>query len=649
MQIDQDRINQLSDAIEKHRHHYYNGDLKISAQEDYAPISDEEFDALCEELEALDPEAPALTAIGAEVSSEWPKVKHTIFAGSLTKVKTPQELAKWVTANFDKTNSIFWSEKMDGLTILLTYKNGELISAASRGSGTVGDELLPNVKKMRGVKTKLNEPFTGVIRGEIVMRKTAYKKHFSDYTNERNAASGISRRYDGTGSEHLDVFCYQVVSGKTFDSEVFQFQYLEQLGFQTPGHGASATEKRVEWITEVWSKYQSGKRLSLDYDIDGLVIRVNDLGSQAKLGIKHNRPVGATAFKFTSSGANSIVKDIVWQTGSSGRITPVLEIEPVKIAGAMIARVSLYNYGYIEDFKLDIGATVRIIRSGDVIPVCEAVVKTTNTVAKRPSACPACGGRVEMAGEFLMCQNASSCHAQIEGKLLGWIAKIDVKEWGDKLINRLVESKLCLTIPDLYRLTVEELSEVDRMGEKSAKKCLENLDAQLKDMTLDKFLGSLSIPLVGRTTIRLLMSAGYDTLNKIIKMTENDLAAIKGMGSEKIKALLDGLKANEKMINELIGLGVEPMAKKKDTVTKTGTSKVVGQHICITGKTSIKREALAKLIENSGGFFDKAVNAGTHYLCMVKSDSETIKAQKARAMGVAIIDETELMSLIEGA
>src|ERR1019366_8450985 len=233
-----------------------NGDLKISAQEDYAPISDEEFDALCEELEALDPEAPALTAIGAEVSSEWPKVKHTIFAGSLTKVKTPQELAKWVTANFDKTNSIFWSEKMDGLTILLTYKNGELISAASRGSGTVGDELLPNVKKMRGVKTKLNEPFTGVIRGEIVMRKTAYKKHFSDYTNERNAASGISRRYDGTGSEHLDVFCYQVVSGKTFDSEVFQFQYLEQLGFQTPGHGASATEKRVEWITEVWSKYQ---------------------------------------------------------------------------------------------------------------------------------------------------------------------------------------------------------------------------------------------------------------------------------------------------------------------------------------------------------------------------------------------------------
>lgn len=645
MQTDQDRIKQLSHAIILHRHHYYNEDIKKD-NADYSPISDEEFDSLCEELADLDPEAPALTAIGAEVSSEWPKVKHAIIAGSLTKVKNSDALAKWIGTSFGRTDSIFWSEKIDGLTILLEYKDGMLFRAATRGSGIEGSDITPNVKKMRGIKAKLSEPFTGVIRGEILMRNSIFEKHYADagYANARNSASGVSMRHDGTGSEHLDIFCYEVISGEKFDSEVFQFQYLERLGFKTPGHGASATEKRTEWITEIWNEYQSGKRASLDYDIDGLVIRVNDLTTQAKLGIKHNRPVGATAFKFISAGASSVVKDIVWQTGSSGRITPVLEIEPVKIAGALIHRVSLYNYGYIEDFKLDIGATVRIIRSGDVIPVCEGVLKGTGTVAKRPSACASCGVKVQPAGEFLVCQNATSCPAQVEGRLSNWIKKLDIKEFGDKLITRLVESKLCTSIPELYQLTVAELSELDRMGTRSAKKCLDNLDDQLKNMTLDKFLGSLSIPLIGRTTIRLLMAAGYDTLNKIMKMTEKDLAQIKGIGNEKIKALLDGLKANEKMIQKLLEMGVEPTMTKKNM---SAESKVLdGKHICITGKTTIKRDVLAGMIAERGGVFDRAVGKETNFLCCVKEDSNTVKTQKAKAMGVAIIDETELMGMM---
>ena len=305
MQTIENRIQELSAAINLHRDYYYNEDLKDvvkDGNDSYEPISDEEFDALVDELEKLDPDAEALKQVGAPVHSEWAKVKHTFNAGSLNKVKTPEELGKWINENFEPSNSIFWSEKIDGLTILLTYENGILQQAVSRGGGDVGEDLSPNVRKMHGVKLKLNEPFTGVIRGEIFMRKGVFAKYYADagYANERNAASGISRRYDGTGCEHLDVFCYQAVSDKNLDSEYFQFQYLMTLGLQVPGYGAEATGDRCKLISDIWSGYQNGRRDKLDYSIDGLVIRVNDLAAQTKLGIKHNRPVGAVAFKFKS-------------------------------------------------------------------------------------------------------------------------------------------------------------------------------------------------------------------------------------------------------------------------------------------------------------------------------------------------------------
>ena len=500
---------------------------------------------------------------------------------------------------------------------------------------------------MRGVKTKLKESFTGIIRGEILMRKSIFTKHFADagYANARNSASGVSGRHDGVGCELLDVMCYEVVSGKKFDSEVFQFQYLQNLGFQTPGHEASATANRAEWIIQAWNDYQNDKRDKLDYDIDGLVVRVNDLSTQRKLGVKHNRPVGATAFKFISAEATSIIKNIVCQTGSTGVITPVLEIEPVMIAGAEISRCSIYNFDYIERYGIDVGATVKIIRSGDVIPVCTGVVKSTATVFRKPMACLSCGGKVGAKGARLACLNQSSCPAQVEGKLLNWIKKLDVKEFGEKLIARLVESKVCLTIPDLYKVTIDELSNIDRMGEKSARKCIANLYEKNKDMSLDTFLGSLSIPLIGRTTIRLLISEGYDTLEKILNMNYKDLIVIKGVGPEKVEAFLNGLKDNIKTIDELTRLGVRPM--KPNNATKT-TDKLTlaGKNICITGKTAIKREELAKMIEQRGGFFHKSVGKATTHLCMAKEDSTSLKAQKAKASGVAIINEQELLEMM---
>jgi DNA ligase (NAD+) len=247
-----------------------------------------------------------------------------------------------------------------------------------------------------------------------------------------------------------------------------------------------------------------------------------------------------------------------------------------------------------------------------------------------------------MAGEFLMCLNQSSCQAQVEGRIATWIKKLEVKEFGDKLITRLVENKLCLTIPDLYKLGVKELSEVERMGVKSATKCIDNLHEKTNGMTLDTFLGSLSIPLIGRTTIRLLMDVGYDTLDTIMNIDENQLATIRGIGPEKARALLNGLKDNAKIINELIELGVTPMK----TAKKETNGKLSGKHICITGKTEIKRETLAEMITEVGGVFDRAVGKETNYLVVADPTSTTIKTQKAKAKGVEIIAEKDLMAMM---
>ena len=625
---------ELEKLILAARNHYYNGQSQVS---------DATYDQWIDELKALNPNNKAIIMIGAVPVSEWKKGKHSIDMGSLEKVSTPEELAKWINDTLDNEHSIFYSDKIDGLSIEVIYEDGRLIEAISRGDGTTGDCITPNVIKMHGVKKQLPVSFTGSLRGEIVLTSSNFAKHFQEYSNSRNAASGLSRRYDGEGSEYLDIFFYQAIGDREFLTEFAQLQFIKEvLGLQTPNYKECVgnNAEKLAFIIDEYNRYNNGYRNSLEYIIDGLVVKANDLNYQHSLGSKHMRDVGATAFKFPSEEAKTKITNIFVQVGNNSRLTPVVEVEPVELAGAKISRASIYNFGYINDMKLDIGAEVMIARRGDIIPAVASVIKATGTVFKMPKVCPSCNGKVEMHGEHLMCVNVDGCPAQIKGRISNWISGLNVLEVGDGLIDKLVEAGLVATPADLYKLTLDDLAGLERMGKKSAENVYKSLWS-ITEIPLDTFLGSLSIPIVAKSSIKFVMNAGYDTLDKILNATQDGLQAVKGLGPIKARSLFDGLRKNKKIIEELLELGV-----KVKTISNSG--KLNGMVITITGKTSIKRDDLAVMIEEAGGKYAKSIGKISTHLVCASEDSTSSKANKARSAGVKIMSEDELLEMIEG-
>jgi DNA ligase (NAD+) len=255
---------------------------------------------------------------------------------------------------------------------------------------------------MGGVHSHLKHKFTGSLRGEIIMTKSNHKQYFADKANPRNAASGTSKRLDGVGVDKLNIIYYQVLGDVDFKTEEAQFQWLLKQDLDTPNFWVFKTAAEVN---DHWRTYQDTDREKLDYDIDGLVIRLNNMDKQLALGDKDLRPKGAIAFKFDNEARESVLRDIIWQVGNSGRLTPVATVDPVTLVGATVTRASLYNLAYIEELGLDIGATVLVARANDVIPRIEEVIKGTKSVAKPPKKCPECDGAVRMDGENLVWPN----------------------------------------------------------------------------------------------------------------------------------------------------------------------------------------------------------------------------------------------------
>jgi DNA ligase (NAD+) len=630
----QNRIAELTDKIVKARDDYYN----------HQPtVSDKVFDAWITELKTLDPGNSAITSVGAPVApTEWQKAKHQIPMGSLDKVNLPMELSLWIVHNdISPTKPLFVVEKLDGLSIELIYEQGSLIQAITRGDGLVGEDITVNVSRMGGVIKELynfklgaTDNFTGSLRGEIIMKKSIHKKHFADKANPRNAASGISKRLDGIGSEHLDILFYQVLgTNDAFATEDEQFAWLHDHKFNTPNHWLFPN---VASVNAFWREYQDKYRDKLDYDIDGLVVRINDLAIQTALGDLNMRPKGAIAFKFDNETRETTIEAIVWQVGNSGRLTPVATVSPVPILGVTVTRASLYNLAYIEELGLDVGATVLVSRANDVIPRVEELVKSAGSVFRAPSKCPECGETVEMAGENLYCMNTASCPAQVEGRIRNWVNELNLLEWGETLIHKLTETGLVTNVADLYRLNVEDLLTIERMGEKSAKKCLDILWSNA-DIPLEVFLGGLSIPMIGQTTIKLIMNAGCDTLEKFGQLNAEAFAQVPGVGPIKAKSLADGLKKHRNLILNILAQGV--------SIKKRTVGKLTGSRIAITGSTKTKRADLEKFIADNGGEYKSSVNKQCTHLVIADVNSTSSKAEAARKLGIKLIDEEGLLGL----
>lgn len=623
------RINELETLIIKARHAYYNGT---------SSISDEVYDAWVDELSDLKSDSIAVTAIGAPPDSAWKKVAHTIPMGSLSKVNSMEEITGWVMSTGEsKFAPLSLSEKLDGLSIAVTYVKGAYSLAVTRGDGVIGEDISVNVAKMKGVPGRLKKNVTTTLRGEIILKKSDLERYFPHYANPRNAASGISKRHDGIGCEHLTVMFYQVADGVDFTSEGEQFMWLADMGFLIPNWYVTAMQPGIRTPQDIWLEYQQFKRAELDYEIDGLVVRINDLAAQLALGEVDQRPKGAVAFKFAPMTRESVLQRIDWQTGGSGRITPVAVFSPVRVLGAEITNASLYNVAYIRQLGLDVGATILIARAQDVIPRVAAVRKSTGTIAEPPSACPTCKGQTQMAGEYLVCTNIAACPAQAIGRIKRYISVLDIKEWGETLLERLVNTGMVSDVSDLYLLTEEQLANVDRMGAKSAAKVVMTLHAK-KSIPLETLLGSLSIPLCGPSSIKMAMDAGYDSLVKIKAASVDQLAKVEGLGPVKAQAIWTWLQNDSSLVERLLANGVEILGKVHGTMT--------GKSFCFTGSSTRPRSELEELAKKAGAEVKNSVGKKLTYLVMADPKSASSKAQAARKNGTECISEQEFLDIL---
>lgn len=624
--MSKDRIAELAKRITQARIDYYNNQ---------PAVSDKVYDAWSDELRTLDPNHVALTSVGAPVGpSEWKKAKHQIPMGSLNKVNLPIEMSDWSAHKNDK-GLWFVTEKLDGLSIELIYEHGKLVQAITRGDGETGEDITVNVAKMGGVNTDLKTDFNGSLRGEIIMLKSIHQKFFADKVNTRNAASGVSKRLDGVGSDKLNILFYQVLGDVDFKTEVEQFEWLNKHHIGAPNYW---TYKTIDEVNKHWRAYQDVNRDKLDYDIDGLVVRIDDMAKQMSLGDKDLRPLGAMAFKFDNEARESIIRAIVWQVGNSGRLTPVATVDPVTLVGATITRASLYNLAYIEELGLDVGATVLVVRANDVIPRVEELVKSTKTVAKAPKHCPECGADTRMEGENLLCTNSKGCRSQIIGRIKNWVKELNLLEWGDTLIEKLVDAKKVTNVADLYTLTVHDMATLDRMGEKSAQKCFDILWAN-NDVSLEVFLGALSIPMIGQSTIKAIMNVGCDTLEKFGQLTATEFEDVPGVGPTKATFLAQGLIDNQKIILDLLDNGVT--IKDKIFGTLTGSS------VCFTGAMKNKRPLLEKMAADAGAEIKNSVGKGLTYLVIADPNSTSSKAQAARKLGTELITEDQFLDMVK--
>lgn len=619
------KISDLSDIILKAQVAYYNGS---------SIIDDDEYDALLYELECLDPNNKLLKSVGAPGKDEWKKEKHLTTLGSLSKVNTPSEMRDWLDLT-GKGRQVIVTEKLDGLSIGCQYENGKLIKSCLRGNGIEGENILQNVLKMRGVLKKFHN-FNGTLRGEIILKKSNHQKYFPDYSNPRNAASGICRDLKGDGAKHLDLMLYQVIGDDDCKTEQEQLELIKNAGGTVPNYYICNSD--VE-ITEVWNKYQNGLRDSLDWEIDGIVISFSDLEFQYSLGESNDlRPKGKKAFKFANQFVKTTVNNVTWTCGGSGRITPICWFTPVSLLGSIIEKASVYNIAYIEKLKLSIGADVLVCKANEIIPRVEKVVKSGNNGINIPTKCPSCNYELVMEGEYLICNNRDACPDQLHGRLCNWISELNILEWGTALLQQLIDSGKVKDISDLYLLTVEDLASLDRMGEKSAKKC-HKLLWEGSEISLDIMVGGLSIPMIGSSTIRQLMSAGIDSLDKLLKANVSDFEKVSGIGPNKAQSLYDGLKKNQDLITRLIKNGV----KVKEKVH----GKLSGSKFAITGTLSMKRAEVEKMIMDAGGEMQSSVGKTTTYLVIQDVNSNSSKAVSAKKLGVKLINENDLMGMLK--
>jgi DNA ligase (NAD+) len=630
----QERIVELEGLIQQARHEYYN----------LTPnVSDELYDAWVDELAELQANNPAVTAIGAPPDSAWLKVSHGIPMGSLDKVQSLEAIGDWIGTrarkNLPTPEQLLVTEKLDGISIHMRYDKGKFVQALTRGDGVTGEDITRNVARMKGCVATVKGKFTGSIRGEIVLHKEDLAKHFPDNSSTRNTAAGTAKRYDGAGCQHLSIYCYRIADGYDVKTEAEQFEKLAEWGFLIPNWYVTAMAPGIKTPHDLWMDYQQHKRETLAYDIDGLVVSINDMAHQISLGEHDGRPHGSVAFKFAPMARETTIKEIVWQVGGLGRITPVAVFDPVHLVGAVVTQASLYNQTYIHTLGIGLGAKVLVARANDVIPRVVSVTVPGITVAAAPEYCPSCGSLTLRDGEYVICPNKLECKAQIIGRLKLWVGEQGILEWGETLLEKVVQEAEVRDVADLYSLSQETLAKLDRMGDRSAKVAWEALHAK-EDLALENIIGGLAIPNVGTTTVRMVMDAGWETWDKMQMATQHDFERVPGIGPAKAEAL------SRWIIREGIPTTMPRLVTSGVRIKERVKGNLTGKSFCFTGSMKHKRGELEAVVANNGGTVKSSVSKGLTFLVIADPNSGSSKAKAARKNGTTCISEEDFLGMV---
>ena len=624
-------------------------------------------DVVEDELQGIDPSHPVLTSVGAPPTSiKWQKVSHRAPMASLNKVNSISELGTWLRAIRDDcirnchTIPLSWSEKLDGISVVLLYEKGELVSAVTRGDGSVGEDIIANVVLMRGVLRTLNHPITGWVRGEIILTHDLWETKFPAFSNPRNAAAGIAKREsreEAQDCQYLTVMAFDFHSDMVdIANEEEKFFFLKnELGFKVPNHGFNNSS---EGLDVIYSEYDASLREDLHYDIDGLVVRLQDAGHYVLAGVKGGNPNGAVALRFDARGSLTTLRSIVWNTGNTGRVTPVAEFDSVNLDGVVVSWASLHNTSNIQDLNLSVGDTIRVVRANDVIPQVEKVVAKgvppvggiSQATASAPSTCPSCDAVLLKEDKHLICRSVN-CPATCVGRLAQWLDEVGIMGWGPSILESLVEEGSVRDIPDLYWIPPYHLADIKRggvrVGEVEAQRLIVELQANAK-MTLATLLGGIGMEGIRRSTVQKIIGAGYTSLTRLRDCTFSELVAINGIGPTTVENFMTGLYKRGKAIDSLISEGyVTIISDQPSPIQNRASGNVAGLRFALTGAMSKVRADIEQDIENAGGEVGPMSVKGTDYLVAADINSSSLKIKKAKRHNIPIIDEAALYQMLK--
>jgi DNA ligase (NAD+) len=659
-------IAKLREAIERHNYLYY--------VLDRPEVSDSEYDAQLRRLSELEATHPELAdpssptqRVGAQPSERFGKVRHNVPMLSLDNAMSRDEVEEFETRirrflNHAGPIEYVAEHKFDGVAVELVYENGAFVEGSTRGDGTTGEDVTSNLKTIRSIPLRLRAPGNRAavprrleIRGEVLLSKKAFQKinaqqvekGEAEFMNPRNATGGSLRQLDPriTASRALEVFCHSSASLEGLDVAT-HWEFLElcrALGLRT-----NPDNRRCQSLDEVFRYYDEteARRDHLSYEIDGVVLKVNSLALQRRLGQRDRSPRWAIAFKFKPRQKETRVLDIVPSVGRTGVITPIASLSPVPIGGVTVSNASLHNMDEIERKDIRIGDEVLVERAGDVIPYVLRSFPERRTGAERkfvmPEQCPRCGGRVrrEEGEVYYRCLNVA-CPTKLEGGIKHFAGKhaVDIDGLGDKLVHQLVETGLVKDLADLYHLKLGDLVELERMGEKSAQNLLARILAS-KQTTLDRLLNGLSIRHVGEATAKALADH-FGDVERIVTASEEELREVRDIGPEVARAILEffGEPRNRQQVRRLLEAGMKPAWRKRRD------GKLSGKRFVFTGALGAmsRHEAQAR-IERLGGAVASAVSKNVDYV--VAGQEAGSKLKKAATLGLKVLSENDFLDLV---